>query len=194
MVLFFIRVWYRFTMAWTKWRRPVAGVRPAELVQEIPTRLLEGGDYRADPRALDYLAHPRCYQARLNAGVKTFDCEDHATYWAVVLLKSGLASKAGIGFIYWKDAEGKRQGHAVCVFEDRNGTPFWADYHMPIRMDVGAPWWAFGVDVLRAFGGKELVKVSYLEITGVKADDTPVFKGEHLTKGRWLFSTDWMLR
>lgn len=192
--LFFLRIWYRFTMAWTKWRKPISGVRTVEHLAEIPPRLRNGGDYRPDPKALDYLAHPRCFQALVNAGADTYDCEDHGTYWAVVLLKSGLCSKAGIGFVYWKDENGDRQGHAVCVFEDRDGTRFWADYAMPHRIDVGAPWWSFGVDVLRIYDGKELVKVSYLEITGIKADDTPVFHGEHRSKGRWLFSTDWMLR
>jgi hypothetical protein len=194
MYLFFVRLWYRFTMAWTRWRKPADGVRTADSIAEIPPRMRNGNSYRPDPRGFDYLAHPRCFQARLNRGENTYDCEDHGTYWAVVLLRSGLASKAGIGFVYWKDQDDKRQGHAVVVFEDRNGTTFWADYGAPHRMDVGSPWWAFGADVLHLYNGKELVKVSYLEITGVKADDTPVFKGEHRTRGRWFRSTNWTLQ
>lgn len=193
MYLFFVRLWYRFTMAWTKWRKPVAGVRTASHIAEIPPRILNGNDYRPDPRGLDYLAHPRCFQARVARGEDTFDCEDHAAYWAVVLLKSGLASRAGIGFIYWTTPEGQKTGHAVCVFEDRNGTPFWADYTMPHRMDVGSPWWAFGAEVLRLYEGRELRKVSYLEISGVQSDDTPIFKGEHLSRGRWIRPSSWKL-
>lgn len=192
MYLFFVRLWYRFTMAWTLWRKPANGVRTAQTIGEIPPRVRNGDDWRPDPRGFDYLAHPRCFQARVNAGENTYDCEDHAIYWAVVLLKSRLASKVGVGFVYWKTEDGKRPGHVVVVFEDRNGTTYWADYGMPNRMDVGAPWWVFGVDVLGRYAGKELLKVGYLEITGVHADDTPVFKGEHISRGRWFRRTSWL--
>ena len=191
MILFFIRLWYRFTMVWTRWRKPTAAVQPISRADEIPLRIREGNDYRADPKFFDYLAHPRCFQARVNAGENTFDCEDHATYWAVVMHKSGLCKKVALGMVYWLDQAGKRQGHVVCVYEDLYGRKFWADYRTPTPIEPYAPWWHFGIDVLSEFQGKRLLKVAYIEITDVHADDTPIFRGEHLTKGHWFGKSFW---
>ena len=183
-MLFFVRLWYRLTMAWTRWRQPTARVESVSSVLEIPTRILQGDLYRKDPKWIDYMAHPRCFQARVNAGLTTYDCEDHGGYWAVVLKRSHLAKRIGLGFVYWVDVAGKSQGHAVCIFEDQHGKRFWADYGRPRPIADLAPWWDFGHDILRMYGGRELKKVAYLEITGYKSDDTPIFRGEHHVKRR----------
>ena len=181
-MLFFVRLWYRLTMAWTKWRNPTAPVEAVGHILEIPTRILQGDLYRNDPRWTDYLAHPRCFQARINKGQHTYDCEDHAAYWATVLHKSRLVTKVGFGFIYWRDAAGQRNGHAICVFEDLNGQRFWADYGRPRPIADLAAWWDFGHDILSLYKGKSLRKIAYLEITGFTPGDTPIFRGEHLVR------------
>lgn len=183
-MLFFVRLWYRLTMAWTRWRKPTAHVPTAERASDIPARILYGDDYRKDPRWVDFMAHPQCFQARLDAGEKTYDCEDHALYWATVLSKSHLVSKVGLGFVYWRSQAGKREAHAICVFEDIHGNRHWADYRQPHTISASAPWWSYGHDVLAIYGGKSLRKIAYLQITGRKSDDTPIFRGEHLVKRR----------
>lgn len=191
MFLYFVRLWYRLTMAWTRWRKPTAPVQPVDHILEIPGRVVYGDSWNADPRGVDFLAHPRCFQERLHRREDTYDCEDHAAYWAVVLLKSKLATSAGIGFTYWKTAEGKRVGHAVCVFEANDGKRYWADYGPPVLLERGTPWWLFGTHVVQQRPGSQMTKVAYVEITDVRGDDTPVFGGKHLTKGHWLRGTEW---
>ncbi len=181
LILFFLRLKYRITMAWSKWRKPTAKIPPVLSPGEIPVRIGFGTRYRRDLKFRDRLAHPQCFQARLDAGELTYDCEDHATYWAVTLLKSGLCSKVGLGLVYWFDPAGKKVGHAVCVYEDGEGRKYWADYHAPVFIEQGKPWWEFGRMVTDIFPGSRLRRISYVEITHAKADDTPVMDGEHKT-------------
>lgn len=69
------------------------------------------------------------------------NCDGHAAYWCVALLKSGLAARAWFCFYQMqKNDSDVKSGHAVCVFEDHLGNLHWADYGTPRRIEDDWDW------------------------------------------------------
>lgn len=138
------RLWYGLTQFFTGF----GGVklRTFAVPNEIVADLDHGQRYRADRRA-GAMTHPRKVQARINAGQKLGDCEDHAGYWIAALLESGLATEVYMGSIFYLDG-GKKEGHAVTVFK-RDGEYFWADYAQPQMIATRDAWVAH---VLTVYG------------------------------------------
>lgn len=95
------------------------------------------------------------------------NCDDHAMYWCVALLKSGLAQKVWFSsFQYWDDKT--IGGHAVCSFEDSDGQLWWCDYHMPEKMSDK---WGFAIQGTSKKSA-ELINATQFEIT-LGRNDTP---------------------
>ncbi len=148
LVKFFYRVlfwlvpwWYGFTMQLTRKRRYPELTRFHDW-DGISEELSFGRRWRADPvkGALDVLSHPRKVQDKIDHGDSGIgDCDDHAIYTATALLQSHLAQRAYLGTVWGQRPGDKRGfGHVVCVFEDRLGDTYWADYRPPSRT-IG-PW------------------------------------------------------
>ena len=148
--LWFIALWrrhyYAFTQRRSRVRRPV--VLPAASFADVVIRLAYGSKYKADRR--DSLTHPRRIQQRVDEGtVLLGDCDDHAAYWAAVLLRSGLADEMYFGDLQF-ETRGRRTGHAVAVF-CTEGSWYWADYGMPILIPERDAW---ADSVLGRYGDK----------------------------------------
>lgn len=111
---------------------------------DIAIALEQGQRWREDPLngRLDTLTHPTRVQKRINENARGFeDCDGHAAYWCVSLLKSGLAQRAWFAFYQMEHNEsGKISGHAVCVFQDGNGVRYWADYRKPTEWNEPFEW------------------------------------------------------
>jgi hypothetical protein len=124
-----------------------------------------GRRWSSDPvkGKLDVMSHPRKVQEKIDIGnVGIGDCDDHAIYWATALLKNHLAQRVWIGTI-WSQKPGakKGSGHALCVFEDRRGDTYWADYVAPSRT-IGQ--WGFARDYcLRT--GAVILAAGLIEVT-----------------------------
>jgi hypothetical protein len=145
-----VPIWYGFTMFLTRWRRWPA-VRRYPNTRAISEAISWGDGWRPDPikGLLDVAMDPRKFQARIDAGeTRLGDCDDHALYWAVALLKSGLATRAWIGSAWYADTRGKHaKGHVVCIFEHRSRL-YWVDYGNPAP--VTNLWgWAYAVALAR---------------------------------------------
>lgn len=138
-LIYFSILWYRITMRWTL-KRGVALKKYKEL-QDIPQAFNYGRRYRYDEMIIlgrdgDHLTHPTLLQDRLNKKEPFGDCDDHAIYWCVSLLKSKLASKVWFAIYHMEDKENKKMvGHAVCVFADEENNLYWADYRVPEKIE-----------------------------------------------------------
>ena len=121
-------LWYRTTL-WFTYDR-TQRIHPVSSPSLIRNLLSQGG-YEADPAggSWDIMRHPTQVQSRALDEVGVGDCEDHAIYWATVLLVSDLADRAWIG-IFSTNGHSRRIGHAVCVFE-KEGVLSWVDYRLP---------------------------------------------------------------
>ena len=135
-----IPMWYGLSMMVTRKRK--TEVATYDKITDIPKALDYGRDWRPDPlkEKLDVLMHPTKFQQRLDKATfgekdELGDCDDHAMYWCVTLLKSGLAEKVWFSSFQFWDQQGVIGGHAVCTFEDADGQLWWADYRNPVRMD-----------------------------------------------------------
>lgn len=149
----FVPWWYGFTMQMTRKRRYPEMPR-FKHTEHIIWELDYGRRWRKDPGKrgnLDVLSHPRKVQSRIDEGkVGIGDCDDHAIYWATALLENNLAQRVYLGTIWAKrPSERKGFGHVVCVWEDRVGDTYWADYREPGRT-VGP--WGFAFDYVRRSG------------------------------------------
>lgn len=167
-----IPFWYGFTIFVTRQRK--VSVTVYKELKEIPIALDYGRDWRSDPLkgALDVCMHPTKFQKRMDKATfgqhdKLGDCDDHAMYWCVALLKSGLAQKVWFSsFQYWDDKT--IGGHAVCSFEDSDGQLWWCDYHMPEKMSDK---WGFAIQGTSKKSA-ELINATQFEIT-LGRNDTP---------------------
>ena len=143
--LWFVKFWYGLSMFLTRDRK--TKVAEYTTYQEVVDAIGSGSKWRPDPikGMLDVTTHPTRFQQRLNRNKEEVeDCDGHAAYWCVSLLKSGLASKAWFCFFQMKKrTTGKQTGHALCVFEDFQGRLKWCDYLLPSNLDPKDDWsWA----------------------------------------------------
>ena len=168
-----VPMWYGLSMRLT--RKCKTKVATYSDIAGIPKALDYGRDWRPDPlnEKLDVLMHPTKFQQRINKGRPgekdvLGDCDDHAMYWCVTLLKSGLAAKVWFSsFQYW-DSNDVVGGHAVCTFEDSNGQLWWADCHMPVKMTDR---WDFA----KAHASVTPIIATRFEIKKITKNDTPRF-------------------
>lgn len=148
--------------------------------KEIRLLLAGGKLYKSDSVAQvfkDYLIHPRVIQCRLEQKIPFGDCDDHAIYWCTALKKSKLAKKVWFSFFTMKGRwpDDTYQGHAVCVFQDKNNRLYWCDYAEPKLIENLED---FQVQSASLYGC-DAVCGGMWEVIGVKEDDTPIF-GETL--------------
>lgn len=173
--LWFVKFWYGLSMFLTKNRD--TKVAEYKTYQEVVEEIDYGRRWRQDPLGgiLDVTTHPTEFQHRIDKDKKKLeDCDGHAAYWCVTLLKSGLASKCWFSFFQMKNREtGKISGHVVCVFEDFLGKLKWCDYNLPMALDPKDDWsWAkqsgnrFNADVIAA---------GMIEVKKITKDDSIVF-------------------
>lgn len=143
--LWFVKFWYGLSMFLTRARK--TEVAEYTTYQEVVEGIDSGNRWRSDPikGMLDVTTHPTRFQQRLNRNKKEVeDCDGHAAYWCVTLIKSGLATKTWFCIFQMKKREtGKISGHAICVFEDFQGKLKWCDYGLPRLLDPKDDWsWA----------------------------------------------------
>ncbi len=168
--------WYRITQWFSKLflgrrNHPVPVIKE---LSDIPASLDWGRDWKADPRGSDIFYHPRRVQKRIDQGKPGIgDCEDHAGWWIACLFKANMASNAALGVVIF-EVNGKKSGHAVCVFTDVYGKKWWGDYSMPNPV-FGTTWWAFGLDVARRFKANKIIAVELYPAVRIRNDDTVVF-------------------
>lgn len=109
---------------------------------QIAEMLRFGKGWRKDPfgGSLDVLTHPTRVQWRLDNGKRKIeDCDGHAAYWCVALLKSGLAKRAWFCFFQMRKIDGSFGGHAICMYEDAFGVLWWCDYGPPLMLQGELP-------------------------------------------------------
>lgn len=144
-----VPLWYGFTMQMTRKSRYPEIARHLSW-NHIAKELDFGQRWRPDPvrGRLDVMSHPRKVQDKIDRGhIGIGDCDDHAIYWATSLLQGYLAQRVYLGTI-WAKRPGERRGfgHVVCVWVDRHGDTYWADYREPART-IGT--WGFANDYVR---------------------------------------------
>lgn len=174
----FVRWWYGLTMKWTlKGAKDITFPTFPNSIA-IHKRLDFEGHYKADPfeGKLDYLAHPRLIEKRISEQRFVDDCDGHGIYWATALLKSGLAEKVWFSSVQYRSIV-KRGGHVICVWQDKEGQLWWADYGFPQKIDNIWGW--------LARYEASLVGAMMIPVTGLDERDTPKFgKKDVLTKVR----------
>jgi len=164
---FFVVLWYRITLFFTRKHGHV--VKTQDSIRKIPEFLNFGNSYKPDPK-VDILYHPSKVQKMFDT--KTFkhvDCEDHASYWATVILKSNLAPKAWLGILFYIQ-DGKTAGHVVCVFQDSDKNYWWGDYNYPEKLEGKWDW----ADKAAAGYGSVPFASAMIEVKKIKSNDTPV--------------------
>ena len=176
---FWLRVWYGITQFFTGFTQ--ARLIPVLHPNEIIERLGFGNRYRPDRRA-GAMTHPRRVQARLNAGERAGDCEDHAGYWIAQLLHWKHASEAYMGTIYYT-ASGVEEAHAIVVFRV-NGDYFWADYDYPAFLKDRDDW----VEAVLAVYGDTL-RGAFLWRASLSAEDKVRFHEPVYYLREWLKRT-----
>ena len=150
-------------------------MRKFDSLTEIPNSYGWGTRYKKDPLngKLDNLTHPSRLAYNAANELPFGDCDDHAIYWCVALLKGGFASRAWFCIYQMEKADGSFSGHAICVYESaRNGMYYWTDYSLPSCLDEFRDKWVYkSAETYNATP----ISASMIEVTDVKKDDTPVF-------------------
>lgn len=168
--LWFVKFWYGLSMVLTRHKK--TPVKEFLSYREILEELDFGNKWRQDPLGgkLDVLTHPTRIQKRLNEGLdKIEDCDGHAAYWSVALLKSRLASKCWFSFFQMKNRDtGKITGHVVCVFEDFLGKTKWCDYAMPSAIQNK---WDWAVQSANHYNG-DVVAAAMIEVKTITKNDS----------------------
>lgn len=170
---FFIVLWIRFTMWYSRYNK--IEVKTYKNAEEISKALGHGKHYRYDKLMgykSDHVTHPTRFQKRIEEGKKLGDCDDHAIYWCVSLLKSGLVEKTWYAYYSMINPDTKkRSAHAVCVFVDKKNQFYWADYGNPRKINK-----ARNFMIASASKHKSVPVVGALiHINDILDDDTPVF-------------------
>lgn len=167
---FLLRFWYGLTCRLTWKRSPWVHryTHPHGIAQRLAYQT-----YKTDPLKgkFDFMSHPRKVEAKLVANKRIGDCDDHAIYWAVALLKSGLSQEVYFAIYQAVDAEGRRFGHAVCVFRYQ-GAWYYADYGHPV--EVVDKWGYMRKDC--ALRKATPVGGILLRVESVSRGDTPRFR------------------
>lgn len=173
----FSMLWYRLTMRFS--RKKGSSVKKFDSIEEIPKAFNFGKDYRSDMlfgSKSDHLTHPSKLQWNLDNEQEFGDCDDHAIYWCVSLLKSGLAKKVWFAFYSMKEVDEQnvvldRSAHAVCVFCGLDDELYWCDYRNPRKMEKIE-------DFMHQSAGernKQAVAGCIWLVNGLEKDDTPKF-------------------
>jgi hypothetical protein len=155
-------------------KMPSKRVRYYHSTTEIANDMGWGRRYKKDPLngKLDYLTHPSRLAHNAKNELLFGDCDDHAMFWCVGLLKGELAERAWFCFYSMEKVEtGKTSAHAICVYE-RNDMFYWTDYNLPACLDIFRHK-AFERSA-ETYGAIPIAGVM-IEITEVLDDDTPVF-------------------
>jgi len=171
--LFFVKLWYGMTMRVTKLKGK--RVRKFDSLNEIPNSYGWGTRYKRDPLngKLDYLTHPSRLAHNAENELPFGDCDDHAIYWCVALLKAGFASQTWFCIYQMEKEDGSLSGHAICVYKSASdGMYYWVDYPLPSCMDEFRDKWAYRS--AETYNATPLC-AGMIEVTEVKEDDTPVF-------------------
>ncbi len=171
--LFFVKVWYGLSMRLTKVH--TNRVRNFETLDEIPHSYGWGARYKKDPLngKLDYLTHPSRLAKNAELGDPFGDCDDHAIYWCVALLKGGFARRTWFCIYQMEKEDGSFSGHAICVFESaKDGMYYWSDYPLPNCLDEYRDKWVYRS--AQAYGANPIC-AGMIEVEAVREDDTPVF-------------------
>ena len=173
----FSMLWYRLTMRLSK--KIGSSVKKYNSIEEIPKAFNFGRKYRYDQlfgTKSDHLTHPSMLQWRIDNDQEFGDCDDHAIYWCVSLLKSGLAKKVWFAFFAMKKVDeetGKvdRSGHAVCVFYGLDDQLYWCDYRDPRKIDKIED---FMYQSSASYKRDPIVGCIWV-VNGLEKDDTPKF-------------------
>jgi hypothetical protein len=170
-------LWSRITMRVT--RKIGTKVKKFEDVKQIPKEFNYGREYRWDQflgTKSDHLTHPTRLQWRLDNDQEFGDCDDHAIYWCVSLIKSKLAKKVWFAFYSMKSKDDKtgkteRTGHAVCVFVGLDDQLYWCDYRNPRKIQKIED---FMHQSAGSYNAEPVVGCIWL-VKDLKDDDTPIF-------------------
>ena len=169
----FVKLWYGMTMRVTKLSS--TRVRKFDSLDEIANSYGWGTRYKRDPLngKLDNLTHPSRLAYNAANELPFGDCDDHAIYWCVALLKGGFASHAWFCIYQMEKEDGSFGGHAICVFKNASdGMYYCTDYSLPSYLDEFRDKWVYkSAETYNATP----ISASMIEITDVKEDDTPVF-------------------
>ena len=165
--LWFVPFWYGLSMLLTR-KRGVSVRGDFTKPADIALTLGSGHGWRRDPLsgALDVLSAPSRVQDRINKGKKIGDCDDHAMYWCVALLKSGLAERVRFSFVQMKKDNGKQSGHVVVTYDvgkEPYAVTYWADYGAP-KVYSGALGWQWAIDVSARYFAKPIAAAT-IEVT-----------------------------
>lgn len=177
----FKKIMYMLTMAKTKHNGDGHPVKETKNVRMIVERLDFGRHWTKDPK-VDTMYHPRVVQRLVDNKwheKHSLDCDDHAGYYAAVLVKSQLAKRVWVGtYNFIEKDTGAFAGHALCVFEDRFGNYLWMDYDYPMIISNKWQW----VDKSAQVFNVDPVAAVMFEVVSVDKHDTPKF-GKIETKG-----------
>ena len=167
----FVKLWYSLTMRLTKLKGK--RVRKFDSLKEIPVSYGYGSRYKKDPLngSQDYQTHPSRLARNVEEELPFGDCDDHAIYWCVALLKGGFAKRVWFSFYLMEKADGSFSGHAICVLEKEDGF-YWCDYSMPTYLDEFRDKWIY--KSAETYGATPLAG-AMIEVVDVLEDDTPVF-------------------
>ena len=168
-----VKLWYGLTMRVTKLSS--TRVSKFDILKDIPNSYGWGTRYKKDPLngKLDYLTHPSRLAFNAANELPFGDCDDHAIYWCVALLKGGFASRTWFCIYQMEKEDGSFSGHAVCVYQSADDDMYyWTDYPLPVYLDEYRDKWVY--KSAETYGAIPLC-ASMIEVTHVKEDDTPVF-------------------
>lgn len=171
--MFFVKLWYGMTMRVTKLKGK--RVRKFDSLREIPNSYGWGTRYKRDPLngKLDYLTHPSRLAHNAENELPFGDCDDHAIYWCVALLKGGFASRAWFCIYQMEKEDGSFSGHAVCAYQSAtDGMFYWTDYPSPTCLDEFRDKWVY--KSAQTYGATPLC-AGMIEVVDIEEDDTPVF-------------------
>jgi len=146
-----------------------------ESLDEIPSSYGWGTRYKSDPLngKLDYLTHPSRLAYNAANKLPFGDCDDHAIYWCVALLKGKHASRVWFCIYQMEKENGDLSGHAICVYKSAtDGMYYWTDYNLPSCLDEYRDKWIY--KSAETYSAIPLAG-SMIEVTSVEEDDTPVF-------------------
>ena len=171
--IYFVKFWYGLTMRLTK--IDTNRVSNFQTLDEIPSSYGWGTRYKSDPLngMLDYLTHPSRLARNAELGDPFGDCDDHAIYWCVALLKAGHARRTWFCIYQMEKQDGSFSGHAICVYESvTDGMYYWTDYPLPRCLDEYRDKWIY--TSAETYDETPLAG-AMIEVEAVKEDDTPVF-------------------
>lgn len=159
--------WYRFTQWFTRLIFRTTELSQFGTHKGIAEHMDWGRDYKTDPLngRLDALTHPAVLEHRIQHDQKIGDCDDHAAYRLSAVLRGGLCTYAWLGCVWYVRRDGTTAGHALAVWQDKEGKRWWADYGKP--QEVTDEWtWGWVEHVLASGYGKRPICAAAIHIPG----------------------------